>query len=309
MLIIMYFKYYYNLKKMRYYSNEYPKLNDLVTVTVSEVTDNGVYVKLTEYDGAGGYILPTEIAKYKVNVNKMFLPDKNYTCVVLSIDEKKQYINLSYKRVLAEDKTKHELNFPFKQKIVQFGNELIKLFPDLNDEIAFKNTIWKLFDNITEINSTAETEANITEEKYYRSLLENPQKIFEFNEEVLAEVIESYLANIKSRINVSNIIMAKEIKLIIIENDAVYRLKEILDSNNFNDNVKIEYVSSPKYKIIVDATDENNANDVINSVIEKIKEKASKYYYKITIPTENVIVKQKNYALKSLKNEKNEMTN
>lgn len=95
---------------------EWPKPNELVVCTVSEVVDFGAYVKLDEYGKKEGLITIAEVAPGWIkNIRNYVREGQKIVCRVLKVDPSKYHIDLSLK-----DVNKHQR----RQKIQEWKNEL-----------------------------------------------------------------------------------------------------------------------------------------------------------------------------------------
>lgn len=79
---------------------EWPEKNELVMCTVTEVFDQGAYVKLDEYDRKVGMVHISEIASGWIkNIRRHVKEGQKTVCIVLDVDKGKEHIDLSIRRV------------------------------------------------------------------------------------------------------------------------------------------------------------------------------------------------------------------
>jgi translation initiation factor 2 subunit 1 len=109
----------------RFYANEFPEMEDTVIAKVTKIADMGAYVTLTEYNDKGkliylclikvfteGMILLSELSRRRIrSVNKLIRVGRSECVVVIRVDEKKGYIDLSKRRVYSRDLLKCEDRF------------------------------------------------------------------------------------------------------------------------------------------------------------------------------------------------------
>jgi len=96
----------------RYYENEFPEVEDVVIVEVTQIADMGAYVKLLEYNNIEGMILLSELSRRRIrSINKLIKVGRNEVVVVLRVDREKGYIDLSKRRVSPEDIARHEIKY------------------------------------------------------------------------------------------------------------------------------------------------------------------------------------------------------
>jgi translation initiation factor 2 alpha subunit (eIF-2alpha) len=287
---------------MRFYTAKFPAQNDIVFVKIKNIShDKSVYVELLEYDNISGLILPTEIHKKNINVHKIFnVGNKVYPAVVMNVDIAKNHVDLSYKRVPEASKEALETTYVYYQRISTMVNDIYILYKKYyndneTDELISENILWQLFTDLKQSQETAE--------QYYNNLLINPSNIFKFNELCENKLDEKFIDfafdNIKQRIKSSDVIIFSEIKLIVIDNNPIQKLKDILTNCLLSDKVSVEYVASPKYKIIIVESTYDRAKVLLDQVLENIKNNPIKkqldYYGDIKIQ------KNKTYQLAILK--------
>lgn len=306
---------------MRYHSAKFPSINDVVFVKVTSISDNNtVYVELLEYDLLQGMILPTEINKKSINPNKIFVIEtKVYPVVVMNVDIIKKHIDLSYKRIPENLKLSLDTKYMYYKKLSNMVQDIYDLYKkyisnksvdldlDLDNEIILKNVMWPIFNKISK--------NEITAENLYNNLLEDPSSIFKLddyivvklddNDQLPAEFIDNVLTNMATRIKTNDVTVSAEINLTVTTGNAISLIKQILNecltlgnkltSAEVIDKVMIEYVSSPKYRLVATDKSYDAAKELINKCIENIKKNPIKknFYFdeKITI------VKNKKYQL------------
>merc|ERR1712134_62276 len=97
------------MENCRMYENQYPEVDDLVTVQVKSIAEMGAYVSLLEYNNIEGMILLSELSRRRIrSINKLIRVNRNEVVMVLRVDKEKGYIDLSKRRVSAEDVAKCE---------------------------------------------------------------------------------------------------------------------------------------------------------------------------------------------------------
>lgn len=98
--------------KCRYYENQYPELDEVVMVNVTEIGEIAVYVTLLEYDNIKGMILLSELSRRRIrSINKEVRVNRTEAVVVIRVDKEKGYIDLSKSRIMAGDIEKCEDRF------------------------------------------------------------------------------------------------------------------------------------------------------------------------------------------------------
>jgi len=287
---------------MYYYNKKMPMIDDIVYVNIKEFTDTSIYCELIEYDNIKGFLLASELDNKRKLGGKIKAPEKQlninkvYPMLVLGItkdDDKTIYIDLSYKKVAKDDREKLLDKFMIINKIVQLSKEFIYI-TKIDDTIIYENTIWKLFD--PELNDGNE---QINFNELYISILNNPKIFCKYlNDEYHLEC-ELFLENFNSRLTKSDIVKEQIFELMIHDEDAITKLKDVLTYNY--DNCEIVYIASPKYQILVKGKDDIECDNKIDICIEYIINKLKTYHNVFNIKEKNIIKKQE-ISIKSLKN-------
>lgn len=279
---------------MRFYSNKYPSKDEIVTVRLLEKTKDCLQVYIIEYD-IDAIIIYKEVARRlrKININKIF--NKPVECLVLDVDEEKGFVNLSYMRVLPEEREKKQQEFIHLERIHKIGYELKELYnktmdDNIDEEDMYKETIWKIFDNH---DSDYET--------LYELLIKEPKEIFKYSTELPNQFINNAITMYKKRLAFSKIVSSYDFMLTVFTENAIDNIKKILSTiDNYNKDIKVEYVASPKYKLIItgDNIEEikehrKNIEVLVNDIMKNIRGK-----YKIN--RDMKIVKKRVYYLHPL---------
>ncbi|ARF09242.1 translation initiation factor eIF-2 alpha subunit [Catovirus CTV1] len=286
---------------MRFYKQNFPKVDDIVFVKFNRLTNQyTVIVNLVEYDNMEAMILATEVNNKKVNVEKIF-HNKILPCQVLSVDEKRMYVDLSFKKVTKEDSLKHQDNYPYLERIMELGNEINQLYEiykernNLNDINIYEQTIWEIFDK-------AGTESNLVE--LYDSLVKNPINIFQYSWDIPKDFIGKCVENYLKRTKITNMIVTKDFELTVLEPDAINILKSIIIDNipsELIDNMTIECVSSPKYRLTVTAKDDEQIKKLFDDYNKIIMSRIKNIMTIFKFDENYTISKEKTYQLQPFK--------
>ncbi|KAI1717388.1 eukaryotic translation initiation factor 2 alpha subunit domain-containing protein [Ditylenchus destructor] len=102
----------------RFYSNEFPDIEDTVMVKVHKIGEMGAYVTLSEYNNKEGMILLSELSRRRIrSVNKLVRVGRSECVAVIRVDQDKGYIDLSKRRVYTKDVIQCEDRFA-KAKVI-----------------------------------------------------------------------------------------------------------------------------------------------------------------------------------------------
>jgi translation initiation factor 2 alpha subunit (eIF-2alpha) len=281
-----------------YYKDAFPKLDDIVFVSLETITEeSNVIVRLLEYN-LEGMIQHTEVAKYVTKPNKLFKKGKTYACVVLGVDEKKKHIDLSYRKISDKNREIYDHQYVY-----------IKKFHELETIIdpSFRKTVLEIFDVHKLINTDFE--------KLYNSLLESPNKFLDFIQES-QDSKNSMLELIKTKTKSTNMILEYNFDMLIIEDNAIQKLKDILDikihdsiKNSKNTTWSCDIITPPKYKITVTCENYEHGKLLIKKIIEEIKNNSLKVLNnknnmithtlmsELNLDSDIKIIKEKTYTL------------
>lgn len=288
---------------MRYYKNNLPKVDDIVFVKFNRITDQyTVIVNLVEYDNKEAMILATEIHNKKVNIEKVF-NNRILPCLVLSIDEEKSYIDLSLKRVMKEDSLKYKEIYPYLEKIVDLIeeiNELYKLYkekyvPEGEKINVYQDTIWEIFEN---------NPGNEKLDELYESLIKNPKYLFQYSKNLPQDFINKCIENYNLRTKATDMTVMNDFSLTVLDKNAVNILKSVLLDDipkTILEFMKIDCVSSPKYRLTITAKDENQIKLLIDDFSNLIKEKIKNINAFFKMDENYIVINKKSYSLAPFK--------
>jgi len=233
-------------------------VGDIVFVTIKDFSDRGTYCNLLEYNNAEGFILNTELDKRVYDPKKQFVFRKTYPMVVLASSPKA--IDLSYKKVRLEEREPLLTKFIAISKIKLLVDEFLFLFP-LDQKTVYELTLWKFFE-VSHLDDPATIQYNF---------LKHPETFVEHLMETYPEESKEFVKDMKSRITYTELTMAQEFTLIVCDEDAITKLKNILEY--FGEKTEISYISSPRYQIITSGETEEICNKNIQDCVDNITKK------------------------------------
>ncbi len=272
---------------MQFYDNKIPKFEDYVIAKVTGYDESfGVYCELVEYNNIPAVILNGEISKYKVNYSKKFPVGKLVVCVIYMIDEVKNHINLSVKKI-SEEFTKTQLD------IYETKCRIYKLFKKLDDSEENQEYINSMIINcMTYINEKEDHE--YTYEQYYNLLLDEPNNIFKFDEEnKFADKKDAIILDLNKHIRKTNLITELQFKLLILENGFTSKIKEILELDN--EVYKVNCISSPIYSILISTKTLDEAKLISEQFKIDLNNKLKNYTYIFEDIDELKVIKERTF--------------
>ena len=293
---------------MRFYLDNYTKVDDIVFVKFKKKTEQySILVDLVEYN-MEGMIINSEISNRKANIDKIF-GNKILPCLVLSVNEEKNYIDLSYKRVLEVDRQRYIQMYPIIEKIMSLPNELCELYDKLyplehtenqkplkNKEIIkerlYNETIWRILNkNIFDLNSL---------NQLYEKLITQPELLFEHAKELPKEFISKSINLYKNRLKFTDMVVSNDLTLQILESDGISVLKDTLYNcipEDLATKVKIECIASPKYRLTLTAQDDNEIKMFLSRIDLVIKNKLKDRSCIYKLDNDYVTIKKKSFTL------------
>jgi len=135
---------------MRFYENDIPNVDEIVMCQVDRIQDFCIYVKLLEYDNIEGMVQLADASTRRKRKSVCLLKvNKRYPLLVIRVDRKNKYIDLSNKFLSNEDKdtaTERYNNYFFVTKIIKkvLSNKFNNKY-EIEEYFNFaKKTIWKI---------------------------------------------------------------------------------------------------------------------------------------------------------------------
>ncbi len=270
---------------MLYYGKKTPNVDDIVFVYIHEFSTGGTYCKLIEYDEIEGFILNTELDKKVYKPQKNFTLGETYPMLVLAVNEKG--IDLSYKKVSATDRPVLLEKFASIQKTCHLVKEYAYLTKMSLDDVS-KLTVWKLFekDHLSDPKSI------------YNSIIKDPHIFTRWIEVEHAEKTKLFIENVNSRITMTDMTVQQNFDLMICDEDAVSKLKQVLNYDEDKD-TQIRYISSPRYQVLATGSSQTECDDKIEKCLNYMKSRMKSYNCIFNLHDKS-IAKQQDVTLKPL---------
>jgi|688.fasta_scaffold23806_8 translation initiation factor 2 subunit 1 len=287
-----------------HYLKSIPDLDDIVYVKLADngSSEKGFYMELLEYNNIQGFVLQTEVTRKKKDYRKAFKHDEIYACIVLNSTNKNGVISvdLSYKKIKEEDRPALKLKYIFMSKLNLFIHDLIKL-NFWNSTELYEETFLKIIPNGKELQK-------IDIELEYNKILRNNSLLFSSDTKIPEDIRNKYLDYLKEHIIIYPVEMYKDIEFIVLDSDALNKIKEIFDVNTLIKNTTVEYLASPLYRISTIDNGNEKCNENINNLIEIIKERAKKFSTRINIDNPEVVIKEQFCSYKKMIDESKVIT-
>ncbi len=247
---------------MHYKRKGYPDVSELVLCRVTKVLPHAVFARLEEFERLDGLIHISEIAPGRIrNIRDYVKEDKRVVCKVLKIDQKKGHIDLSLRRVGTGLRVKklHEVKQDDKaEKLLGFiGKKLGKDLP----------SVYKLFGS-----------AALAE---YGRLTPFFEAVVVDGKEVLTSVglsgkqLDDVYTIITSKISAPSVTLVGHLHLHSLAPDGVAQIRSVLVAAAKKFDCSITYVSAPKYKVSLVASDYKTGEAALLDVVDYVTDSFS----------------------------------
>ncbi len=238
---------------MFYKNKGFPEEGEIVLCTVKKILYHSVFAILDEYENIEGMIHISEISPGRIrNIRDYVKEGKQIVCKILKIDKQKGHIDLSIRRVGTNQK--RNKNSEWKQE--HKAEKLLELIgKDLNKDMA---TMYK------EVGYSLREEYGSLNKAFERFVLE-PEEVKEFKlpkklEETLIKIVLEKIQPKKAE--VSGIL-----DLSLETPNGIEVIKKTLTELQKGE-ISITYLSAPRYKVSVTASDYKTAEGILKQVQE-----------------------------------------
>lgn len=258
-----------DFKTTRIYPSLYPKVNELVMVKISEVSDYGATCSLLEYGCIEARMSSNHYSNKRIRSVKNIINTNNIMVLeVIMVDSDKGYIDLSKKYVNKEEENLTREKYK-RNKFVH--NILIALsIKDTTIDLAdlYNNICWPL-------NKIYEQDYYSSFEQIYKDpTILNQLKIKDNIKEELINIIDIKFKPIVAKIGT-------EIQVTCFGKDGIEAVKTSLMEGKRMSNDKFELnmiiVSCPVYSISIKTDEYEEAIEYLNQVNQVIEQKITSY--------------------------------
>jgi len=246
---------------------DYPDEGELIVGTVVKVQNFGAFISLDEYPDKEGFIHIAEIATGWVKRIRNHIKEKQkVVCKVMHVDQAKNHIDLSLKRVnehQKRDKIQEWKNSQKSKKLIemvakQVGKTVEQCYKDFAEDLIKKyGTLFAAFEEAAYDIETLKNDG------FHGNWLK------EFEEVAKTNISIPYV-DIKGYLNVTSWLP-----------DGVNHIRNVLmdaEKSEYEDvEIKIKYIGAPQYIISIKAPDYKIAEEEMKKAVDKIKETIKKY--------------------------------
>ena len=227
-------------------SQEWPDEGELIVGTVYKVLNYGAFAKLEEYPGKEAFIHISEVsAGWVKNIRDHVRENQKIVCRVLRVNPKKGHVDASLKRIREDQRTKKIQHWKIEQKAEKFlelsAKSLDKTLDEDYDEVGYE--LMDIFGDIYGAFETAADEGaeSLTEEGI-------PQDWADAITEIAQKNITPPEVHINGYVDIETFV-PNGVEIII------EALKAAEDNGDDEEEIKVQCVGAPRYRITVKSTD------------------------------------------------------
>ena len=249
---------------MLYKLKGFPEQDEIVLCKVTKIFPNSVFVDLLEY-GKQGMVHISEVSPGRIrNLRDFVSENRQIICKVLSVNEEREHIDLSLRRVNSSQR---------KEKLEEVKQELKaeNLIQMLSKKLG--QPIEKIYQKVAE---------KVLKDYSYLYLCFRDVAAEEASLEELG--IEKKLAQeltevIIEKFKPKKIIVQGEIRLSTYDENGLDKIKNVLMSiEKLSQNIKLRYLGAGRFKIVIEEDDYQAAEKILKKaeqIVEKFKDKIS----------------------------------
>ena len=242
-----------------------PEPGEIVVCTVREVTSHGVYVNLDQYAGLNGFLHVSEISTGWVrNIDRFAKPQQKLVLKVVRANKQRQEIDLSLRQVTNEERRAKVIEWKREERALAIMNAVKNKLS--MDDVTVASCIEKLEEGFGTLYEALETASKKGEKGI--AAAELPAQVAKAVVEVSAEKIVPPRYEVGALVEISS-----------RDPNGVDEVKKTLlaATGSSSAEVKITYAGAPRYRVRVTADDYKQAEKVMDSVLEKIKDGVGKH--------------------------------
>ena len=240
---------------------DFPEKGELIIGKIREINPHSALIELLEYPGREGMVHISEVArKWVRDIRNFIKPGQIVVALVLYVDEKKNFIALSLKRVGKRDKERKLQEFRREEKAEKMLELVAKELKITLDE-AYEKIGFFLYEEFGEMF------------KGFLTAKEKPELLVKKGlDKKLAEVVRKIA---EKSIEIREREFKAEMEVKCYESDGIERIKKLLNSIKKKFGVEIKYIASPKYMLVLLHKDPKKGEKILEE-IAKFGEKEAK---------------------------------
>jgi len=218
-----------------------PEWSEFVLVTVERITPYAAWCKLVEYPDVEGMIHVSEVAgKWIHDIRDFVKIKKQYVTKVVKIDYQRNSVNLSLKRVTERDEKEKMNAFKREQRVEKMfelaAKSLGKSLDQAYDEVGF--LLQEKFGELSDAFEEARKSKDVLIKKGIPA---------EWTD-AIAKIAEENFQEKEFKIKA-------DLELKSYAKDGLERIKEILNNLAERTGAEVNYISAPKYEVVIRGKD------------------------------------------------------
>lgn len=237
-----------------------PKVGELVIVTVERLSPFAGWCRLEEYPDVEGMIHISEVAgKWVYDIREFIKVGKQYVTKVMKVDEDKNFVNLSLKRVSRWDRKEKMNSFRREQRaekiLERVGKQLGKTLEEAYNEIGYMliEKFGELFIALEEIKKSPDV-----------------LKELRLPKEWVAPLIDVVNKSFREK----EIKLQADLMLKNFSSDGIKKIKDVLIDLE-KSGLLIKYISAPRYRVELKTknpkVDEKRLRTALDEAVKKIR--------------------------------------
>jgi len=231
-----------------------PRKGEIVMCTVKHVSPHSAFVTLDEYENVEAMLHISEVASGRIkNIRDYIVPGKQIVCLVLRVDERKGYVDVSLKRVTDSEKRRKFLEWRFSKRMSNLLQFLSKKLKEDPEEVERKileryNSLGEFFKSVQRKGPQLVDTLDISE-KWKKALKEEFSEALKRKKSVIKAILElrSYAS------------------------DGVGRVRKVLREIG-GDGVEITYLGAPRYQLKITAENYKVAESMLSEIERKLEQ-------------------------------------
>jgi translation initiation factor 2 subunit 1 len=294
-----------------------PKLNDVVMVVATKITDLGVYVTLPEYHDVEGLILLSDLSKGRFKtITKIVSVGKMFPANVQLIDEENNRLTLGKKHVSESDAKKCTTDYKvgklINDQIVSFIKRMeLDHSINVNRIDAYKAFIWNLdMSSNSDPISNDNTESIINDPHIVLTILKAiPKGIIPPAYDNIDPIwLKCFVSVLSKKFTERNVLIEAVIEVNCFSYGGINTIKNALLKGAELATTEIPFVikliKSPFYSISIKTTKQSEAIELINKAIDVITEEITTEGGLINITKQaEMVIDDKEYVVEDLEPE------
>lgn len=235
--------------------NQWPDEGELIVGTVHKVLNYGAFANLEEYQGKEAFIHISEVSSGWVkNIRDYVRENQKIVARVLRVNPKKGHVDVSMKRIREDQRTKKIQSWKIEQKAEKFL-ELAAKSLGKNLDTAYDEVGYLMMDRFGDIYGAFESSA------------EEGETVL-INEGVSEEWAQAITKIAKKNITPPEVQITGYVDIKSYASNGVEIIKKALETAE-EDNIVIQCVGAPRYRLIVKSTDYIQAEKDLKEAAEK----------------------------------------